>query len=150
MTTQWADYGAARGDLTANTGAGLGVMLNDPEEEHSCFADDTKNDHYYDGPGVQNVYYCEYIGAEMNGTAAVSVQLPMVASVNALTQDVPSSKYQRCHLTLRMLGTTTWSKSPRFRLRCTRTPSDISPSECSGKEMAQWMVSSAFTRSDHQ
>lgn len=83
MTTQWADDGAARAELTANTDAGLaailtgmgslsygevagermrlGVMLNDPEEEHSCFADNTHNDHYYDGLGVQNIYLGEYI-----------------------------------------------------------------------------------------
>ncbi|MBU2983370.1 peptidase [Lentibacter algarum] len=83
MTAQWADAGAARVGLTGNTDAGLaailtgmgslsygevagermrlGVMLNDPEEEHSCFADNTHNDHYYDGMGVQNVYLGEYV-----------------------------------------------------------------------------------------
>ncbi|WP_299296023.1 imelysin family protein [uncultured Tateyamaria sp.] len=83
MTSQWADEGAARGALTANADAGLaailtgmgslsygevagermrlGVMLNDPEEEHSCFADNTHNDHYYDGLGVQNIYLGAYV-----------------------------------------------------------------------------------------
>ena len=42
----------------------LGLMLNDPEEEHSCFADNTHNDHYYDGLGVQNIYLGEYIGVD--------------------------------------------------------------------------------------
>ena len=82
MTAQWAEGGAARSDVMANEDAGivamltgmgslsygetagermrLGVMLNDPEEEHSCFADNTHNDHYYDGLGVQNVYLGSY------------------------------------------------------------------------------------------
>lgn len=34
----------------------LGLMLNDPEEEHDCFSDNTYNSHFYDGLGVQNVY----------------------------------------------------------------------------------------------
>ena len=83
MVAQWATGGAARVGLAGNTDAGLaailtgmgslsygevagermrlGVMLNDPEEEHSCFADNTHNDHYYDGLGVQNIYLGAYI-----------------------------------------------------------------------------------------
>ena len=44
----------------------LGLMLNDPEEEHDCFSDNTHNSHYYDGLGVQNVYLGEYV--RVNGT----------------------------------------------------------------------------------
>ena len=83
MAAQWAEDGEARATVIADADAGisailtgmgslsygetagermrLGVMLNDPEEEHSCFADNTHNDHYYDGLGVQNVYQGEYI-----------------------------------------------------------------------------------------
>ncbi|SMY06334.1 imelysin family protein [Flavimaricola marinus] len=83
MTAAWADGGAARSDLMADQSAGisailtgmgslsygetagermrLGVMLNDPEEEHSCFADNTHNDHFYNSVGIQNVYRGEYI-----------------------------------------------------------------------------------------
>ena len=83
MSAQWSHDGPARAALDENTDAGLaailkgmgslsygevagermrlGVMLNDPEEEHSCFADNTHNDHYYDGLGVQNMYRGEYI-----------------------------------------------------------------------------------------
>ncbi len=86
MTAQWADGGAARSELTADEGAGiaamltgmgslsygeqagermrLGLMLNDPEEEHDCFSDNTHNSHYYDGLGVQNVYLGEYVGVD--------------------------------------------------------------------------------------
>ena len=39
----------------------LGLMLNDPEEEHDCFADNTHNSHFYDGLGVRNVYTGEYV-----------------------------------------------------------------------------------------
>src|SRR5690606_24646784 len=34
----------------------LGLMLNDPEEEHDCFSDNTHNSHYYDQIGIRNVY----------------------------------------------------------------------------------------------
>ena len=83
MTAQWAEGGDARADVLANEEAGisamltgmgslsygetagermrLGVMLNDPEEEHSCFSDNTHNDHFFDGMGVQNVYLGEYV-----------------------------------------------------------------------------------------
>ncbi|EBA01875.1 lipoprotein, putative [Rhodobacterales bacterium HTCC2150] len=83
MAGAWADGGEARTELMSDadvgisailTGMGslsygetagermrLGVMLNDPEEEHSCFADNTHNDHYYNGVGIQNVYLGEYI-----------------------------------------------------------------------------------------
>lgn len=86
MTAQWADTGAARTTLLQDEDAGiktiligmgslsygeqagermkLGVMLNDPEEEHDCFSDNTHNSHYYDGKGVWNVYVGEYIRAD--------------------------------------------------------------------------------------
>ena len=38
----------------------LGLMLNDPEEEHDCFSDNTHNSHYYDGLGIRNVYLGSY------------------------------------------------------------------------------------------
>lgn len=82
MAAQWADGGAARAEVTADADAGiaailagmgslsygetagermrLGVMLNDPEEEHSCFADNTHNDHFYNGVGIQSVYHGSY------------------------------------------------------------------------------------------
>ncbi|MEM9198236.1 MAG: imelysin family protein [Pseudomonadota bacterium] len=83
MAAQWTDDGAARADLMSDPAAGivaiitgigslsygeqagermrLGLMLNDPEEEHDCFADNTHNSHYYDGLGIQNVYLGEYV-----------------------------------------------------------------------------------------
>ena len=38
----------------------LGLMLNDPEEEHDCFADNTHNSHYYNLVGMENVYLGRY------------------------------------------------------------------------------------------
>ena len=83
ITAQWAEGGEARSNLLADKDAGitamltgmgslsygeqagermrLGLMLNDPEEEHDCFSDNTHNSHYYDGLGVQNVYLGEYV-----------------------------------------------------------------------------------------
>lgn len=100
MAAQWAEGGAARGVLTENTDVGLaavltgmgslsygevagermrlGVMLNDPEEEHSCFADNTHNDHYYDGVGVQNVYLGEY--TRVDGTVVSGPSLSDLVS----------------------------------------------------------------------
>ncbi|MEM1160004.1 MAG: imelysin family protein [Pseudomonadota bacterium] len=82
ITAAWGANGEGRKAVTANPDAGivailtgmgslsygeqagermrLGLMLNDPEEEHSCFADNTHNDHFYDGMGIQNVYLGSY------------------------------------------------------------------------------------------
>ena len=82
MVAQWAEDGAARAALMADENAGLaailtgmgslsygetagermrlGLMLNDPEEEHSCFADNTHNDHFYNGVGIRSVYLGSY------------------------------------------------------------------------------------------
>ncbi|MGJ8618320.1 MAG: imelysin family protein [Sulfitobacter sp.] len=104
MTAQWADDGAARGALMTNEDAGLaailtgmgslsygeqagermrlGLMLNDPEEEHDCFSDNTHNSHYYDGLGVQNVYLGEYV--RVDGTLVSGPSLSdMVATADA-------------------------------------------------------------------
>lgn len=86
MAAQWTDGGAARTALLEDENAGLvamltgmgslsygeqagermrlGLMLNDPEEEHDCFSDNTHNSHYYDGLGVQSTYLGEYVGVD--------------------------------------------------------------------------------------
>jgi len=38
----------------------LGLMLQDPEEEHDCFSDNTHNSHYYNLVGMRNVYFGHY------------------------------------------------------------------------------------------
>ena len=82
MAEAWGEGGAAREAVMADEDAGitamltgmgslsygeqagermrLGLMLNDPEEEHDCFSDNTHNSHFYDGKGIQNVYLGEY------------------------------------------------------------------------------------------
>jgi putative iron-regulated protein len=82
MADQWKPKGAARAALDKSdsealtaifTGlaslsygemAGermkLGLLLNDPEEEHDCFSDNTHNSHYYDVVGIENVYLGRY------------------------------------------------------------------------------------------
>lgn len=121
MVSEWAEGGSARDTLRADpaaalsamlTGMGslsygelagermrLGVMLNDPEEEHDCFSDNTHNSHYFDGLGIQNVYLGRYIrvdGSTVSGPAlsdlvatadpAVDAQLKaeLAASIAAL------------------------------------------------------------------
>jgi len=104
MTAQWADGGAARQAVTQDTQAGLvailtgmgslsygeqagermklGVMLNDPEEEHDCFSDNTHNSHFYDGLGIRNVYFGEYVRAD--GTIVTGESLSsLVAAADA-------------------------------------------------------------------
>jgi len=83
MVANWAPDGAARKALTPRgtdaglaamlTGMGslsygelagermrLGLILNDPEEEHDCFSDNTHNSHFYDVVGIRAVYLGEY------------------------------------------------------------------------------------------
>src|SRR5690606_28830704 len=54
----------------------LGLMLNDPEEEHDCFSDNTHNSHYYDVVGMLAVYHGTYKrvdGSEVKGPGLSSV-----------------------------------------------------------------------------
>lgn len=104
MAAQWVDGGEARTELTADENVGLaailtgmgslsygeqagermrlGLMLNDPEEEHDCFSDNTHNSHYYDGLGVQNVYLGEYV--RVDGTLVSGPSLSdMVAEADS-------------------------------------------------------------------
>ena len=82
MTVAWSDTGPARAAVTTDPTAGLlaaltgmgslsygelagermklGLLLNDPEEEHDCFSDNTHNSHFFDGVGIQNVYLGRY------------------------------------------------------------------------------------------
>ncbi|WP_321363222.1 imelysin family protein [uncultured Celeribacter sp.] len=83
ITEQWAEGGEARAAVVDDPAAGitamltgmgslsygeqagermkLGLMLNDPEEEHDCFSDNTHNSHFYDGMGIHNVYFGKYM-----------------------------------------------------------------------------------------
>ena len=95
MTANWAAGGPARLAVTTDpqvalnallTGMGslaygelagqrmkLGLMLNDPEEEHDCFSDNTSNSHYYDGLGMQNAYLASY--TRIDGTIVTGASI---------------------------------------------------------------------------
>jgi putative iron-regulated protein len=85
MAAAWARGSAARASVAGDangvarilTGLGslscgelagermqLGLLLNDPEEEHSCFADNTHNDHFHDALGIRNVLTGRYVGLD--------------------------------------------------------------------------------------
>ena len=108
MVAQWQEGGDARIQLTADENAGLsailtgmgslsygetagermrlGVMLNDPEEEHSCFADNTHNDHFYNAVGIRNVYLGSYTGIDgsvVSGESLASLVAASDAGVDA-------------------------------------------------------------------
>ncbi|WP_299687773.1 imelysin family protein [uncultured Tateyamaria sp.] len=108
MAAQWQDGGDARAQLTADEDAGissiltgmgslsygeqagermrLGVMLNDPEEEHDCFSDNTHNSHFYDALGIRNVYLGSYTridGTIVRGTSLSSLVAQADAGVDA-------------------------------------------------------------------
>ncbi|MEL7133755.1 MAG: imelysin family protein [Pseudomonadota bacterium] len=108
MVAQWQDGGDARTQLTADENAGistiltgmgslsygetagermrLGVMLNDPEEEHSCFADNTHNDHFYNAVGIRNVYLGSYTridGSVVSGASLASLVAGADAGVDS-------------------------------------------------------------------
>ena len=106
MAGNWAEGGAARiavmADETAGisailTGMGslaygeqagqrmrLGLLLNDPEEEHDCFSDNTYNSHYYDGLGIQNVYLGRYVRVDGTVVEGPSLSALVAAADPAL------------------------------------------------------------------
>lgn len=110
MAAQWAEGGEARAALTADEASGvsamltgmgslsygeqagermrLGLMLNDPEEEHDCFADNTHNSHYYDGLGVQNVYLGSYTRIDGTPVSGASLSDLVVATDPALDTEM--------------------------------------------------------------
>ena len=104
MAVNWDAGGAARQAVTADPQAGLnamltgmgslsygeqagermklGLMLNDPEEEHDCFSDQTHLSHYYDGLGIRNVYLGRY--TRIDGTEVAEPSLSdLVADTDA-------------------------------------------------------------------
>ncbi len=104
MAAQWGAEGEARQTLLDDPDAGivailtgmgslsygeqagermkLGVLLNDPEEEHDCFSDNTHNSHFYDGLGVRNVYVGEYVGVDGRVVSGESLS-SLVAAADA-------------------------------------------------------------------
>lgn len=108
MVAQWGKGGAGRVAVTADPNAGLlamltgmgslsygeqagermklGLMLNDPEEEHDCFSDNTHNSHFYDGLGIRNVYLGQYTrvdGTQISGPSLADLVAASDAAVDA-------------------------------------------------------------------
>lgn len=108
MAAAWAEGGAARAAVTADPQAGLtaiftgmgslsygelagermrlGLMLNDPEEEHDCFSDNTHNSHYYDGVGIRDAYLGSYTrvdGTVVDGPSPADLVAAAAPAVDA-------------------------------------------------------------------
>ena len=102
ITTQWSEKGEARQSLLNNKpqesisiifkGMGslsygelagermkLGLMLNDPEEEHDCFSDNTHAAHFNNALGIKNIYTGNY--QRIDGT---TLSGPSVADLVAI------------------------------------------------------------------
>ncbi len=122
MAAQWGTDGEARTTLTDSPDAGiaavltgmgslsygeqagermrLGLMLNDPEEEHDCFSDNTHNSHYYVGLGIQNVYLGEYV--RIDGSLVAGPALS--AMVAAADPDLDAEMRNKLSATMMNLG----------------------------------------------
>ncbi len=116
MVDQWKPKGAARavlsksksealtaifsglGSLSYGEMAGermkLGLLLNDPEEEHDCFSDNTHNSHYYDVIGMQNVYLGRYVridGRVVNGPSVSDLVKAKSADIDTRVREAIKS-----------------------------------------------------------
>lgn len=122
MADQWKQGGAARTALMENETAGvsailtgmgslsygeqagermrLGLMLNDPEEEHDCFSDNTHNSHYYDGLGVLNVYLGSYTRIDGTPVSGASLADLVIATDPALDAEMKA----KLAVTMQALG----------------------------------------------
>ncbi len=108
MVGAWGPDGAGRAAVTTDPQAGLlsmmtgmgslsygevagqrmklGLMLNDPEEEHDCFSDNTHDSHFYDGMGIRNVYLGSYTrldGVVVSGPSLSELVAATAPSVDA-------------------------------------------------------------------
>jgi putative iron-regulated protein len=111
MTANWAAGGAARRALAANgpdaglaailTGIGslsygelagermrLGLILNDPEEEHDCFSDNTHNSHFNNVVGMRAVWFGEYRGSDGRVVRGAAMAGLVQAAAPALAREM--------------------------------------------------------------
>ncbi|AWI83302.1 peptidase [Alloyangia pacifica] len=122
MAANWAEGGAAREEVSADADAGivamltgmgslsygeqagermrLGLMLNDPEEEHDCFSDNTHNSHFYDGKGIQNVYLGSY--TRVDGSTVEGASLSDL--VSETSPDLDAEMKAKLDATMTALG----------------------------------------------
>ena len=59
----------------------LGLMLNDPEEEHDCFSDNTHWSHAWDAMSIKNVYTGQYVRVDGSTVQGPSLQ-ELVSNAN--------------------------------------------------------------------
>ncbi len=64
----------------------LGLILNDPEEEHDCFSDNTPQSHYFDLKGVENVYLGRYTRTDGTEISGPSLKDALAEADGALAQ----------------------------------------------------------------
>lgn len=110
MVAQWQDQGDARTELMTDETAGiaailtgmgslsygeqagermkLGVLLNDPEEEHDCFSDNTYNSHFYDAKGIRNVYLGSYTSIDGTVVSGESLSSLVAAADSAVDSEL--------------------------------------------------------------
>ncbi|AMY67821.1 imelysin family protein [Frigidibacter mobilis] len=110
MAAAWAEGGEGRAAVLADENAGitamltgmgslsygeqagermkLGLMLNDPEEEHDCFSDNTHNSHYYDGLGIRNVYLGSYTRIDGSTVSGPSLSALVAAADPAVDAEL--------------------------------------------------------------
>ncbi|PTQ69262.1 imelysin family protein [Celeribacter persicus] len=113
ITEQWAEGGEAREAVVSDPAAGitamltgmgslsygeqagermkLGLMLNDPEEEHDCFSDNTHNSHFYDGMGIHNVYTGQYVRVDGTLVKGESLEDLLTAKDPELAADLTAA-----------------------------------------------------------
>lgn len=106
----WSESGQGRTDVTTDAGQGvtmaltgigslsygeqagermkLGLLLNDPEEEHDCFSDNTHNSHYFDGLGIRNVYTGRYVRIDGSVVEGASLYDLVKAADGALADNL--------------------------------------------------------------
>lgn len=110
MVGNWTEDGAARMTLMDDESAGLaailtgigslsygemagermklGLLLNDPEEEHDCFSDNTHNSHYFDQIGIRNAYTGTYRRIDGSVVSGPSISDLVAAADPALDAEV--------------------------------------------------------------
>ena len=69
----------------------LGLMLNDPEEEHDCFSDNTHNSHFFNVVGIQNVYLGSYKNINNEVVNGESLSQLVASKDKELDEEVKSS-----------------------------------------------------------
>jgi putative iron-regulated protein len=113
MVAAWSEDGEARATVTDDETAGLtamltamgslsygelagermrlGLLLNDPEEEHDCFADNTHMSHFLNAQGIRNVWSGRY--ERIDGSVVEGVALAdLVAGADAAVAEETTAR----------------------------------------------------------